>query len=85
MKVACSLQIRSECSSSMPLDFVVENALIVEIKSVEHIEPIHVPQILTYLRLTGSRQALLVNFNVTSLRAGVRSYLGRGSSFPRVE
>jgi len=64
------------------LDFVVENGLILEIKSVERVEPIHVAQVLTYLRLTRSRQALLLNFNVTSLRAGVRSYLGQGTRFP---
>jgi GxxExxY protein len=59
------------------LDFIVYENLIVEVKSIAAIEPIHVAQTLTYLRLTGFRQAFLMNFNVTLMKNGIRSYLGR--------
>ncbi len=58
------------------LDFLVEGEFIVEIKSVERLMPIHAAQVLTYLRLTGVRQALLINFNEVTLKKGLRSYLG---------
>lgn len=64
------------------LDFLVNGELIIEVKSVSHIEPIHVAQVLTYLRLTRGRQAFLVNFNVASMKNGLRSYLGAGTEFP---
>ncbi len=55
------------------LDMVVEDCLVLEIKSVEHLLPVHFAQILTYLRLSGLPQGLLINFNVTRLKDGVRS------------
>ena len=54
------------------LDLVVENQLIVEIKSVERLLPIHDAQVLTYLRLSGRKTALLINFNVVLLNDGIR-------------
>jgi GxxExxY protein len=59
------------------LDFVIEERLIVELKSVATIDPIHVAQVMTYLRLTEYRQAFLLNFNVVAMRQGIRSYLKR--------
>jgi GxxExxY protein len=53
------------------LDLVVENAVIVELKSVERILPIHHAQLLTYLRLTGRKVGLLINFNVSVLKNGI--------------
>ncbi|HYP41625.1 MAG TPA: GxxExxY protein, partial [Chloroflexia bacterium] len=50
---------------------VVENALIVELKTVEHLLAIHDAQILTYLRLTGLSLGLLINFNVPVLKYGI--------------
>ncbi|MDJ0590947.1 MAG: GxxExxY protein [Pleurocapsa sp. MO_226.B13] len=44
-------------------DFIVENLVITELKSVEHIAPVHKKQLLTYLRLTNKRLGLLINFN----------------------
>jgi len=55
------------------LDFVVNEELVIELKSVERILPIHKAQALTYLRLTGLPQALLINFNVPLLRHGITS------------
>ena len=54
------------------LDFVVADRLVLELKSVERLEPIHTAQVLTYLRLTGSKLALLINFNVPLLRDGLK-------------
>ena len=53
------------------LDLVVEARVIVELKSVERLLPIHRAQLLTYLRLTGYRLGLLINFNVSVLRDGI--------------
>ncbi|HZH92356.1 MAG TPA: GxxExxY protein [Pyrinomonadaceae bacterium] len=54
------------------LDILVANAVVVEVKSVEAIAPVHEAQILTYLRLGGWRVGLLLNFNVAALRQGIR-------------
>ena len=54
------------------LDLLVENRVIVEIKAVEKLLPIHDAQLLTYLKLTGKRIGLLVNFNVEVLKDGIR-------------
>ena len=53
------------------LDVVVEDAIILELKSCEKIDPIHKAQLLTYLKLSGSRLGLLLNFNVTLMREGI--------------
>lgn len=53
------------------LDIVVENAIILELKSCEKIEPIHKAQILTYLKLSGLSLGLLLNFNVPVMRDGI--------------
>ena len=52
-------------------DFIVERQLIVEAKSVTKLEGIHSAQLLTYLKLTGIKTGLLINFNTQSLRNGV--------------
>jgi GxxExxY protein len=52
-------------------DFIVENAVLIEIKSVERTSPVHRRQLLTYLRLTGLRLGLLVNFGEELLRKGI--------------
>ncbi len=54
------------------LDVVVADRILIEIKSVETLLPIHQAQVLTYLKLTGLPFALLVNFNVPVLRDGLR-------------
>ena len=53
------------------LDIVVEEAIVVEIKAVRRVHPIHRAQVLTSLKLTGLRLGLLINFNVEVLRSGV--------------
>ena len=54
------------------LDMIVENAVIVELKSVKKLHPIHEAQMLSYLKLSGLRLGLLINFNVVHLRDGVK-------------
>lgn len=61
---------------------MVEDDLIVEVKSVETLMPIHTAQVLTHLRLSGARQALLLNFGQLTLKAGLRSFLGNGNEVP---
>ncbi|MCX6245839.1 MAG: GxxExxY protein [Bacteroidetes bacterium] len=53
------------------VDLVVENSIIIEIKSIDAIAPIHKAQLLTYLRLTGIKLGLLINFNVINLKEGI--------------
>ena len=53
------------------LDIVVENTIILELKSCEKIEPIHKAQLLTYLKLSGVKLGLLLNFNVPIMRDGI--------------
>jgi len=55
------------------IDLVIERRLIVEVKCVDRLLPIHDAQLLTYLRLYGARRGLLINFNVARLVEGVRS------------
>lgn len=54
------------------MDLVVEGSVIVEVKAAEGLLPIHEAQLLTYLRLTGQRIGLLINFNVPVLKQGIR-------------
>jgi GxxExxY protein len=53
------------------LDLVVERSVIVEVKSIAKVLPIHRAQLITYVRLTGHRIGLLINFNVEMLRDGI--------------
>jgi GxxExxY protein len=52
-------------------DLLVESKLIVEIKSVERVAPVHKKQLLTYLRLAGMRLGLLINFGEPTIKAGI--------------
>ena len=54
------------------LDLVVQQAVVVEIKAVDRLNPIHEAQLLSYLRLSGYKVGLLINFNVTVLKNGLR-------------
>ena len=53
------------------IDLLVEDAVIVELKSVEEVKPVHKKQLLTYLRLTGKTIGLLINFNEAMLKSGI--------------
>jgi GxxExxY protein len=74
---ACQVQlpivykgVRLDCGYR--LDIVVQSAVIVEIKSVDQLLPIHDAQLLTYLRLSGHKVGLLMNFNTVVLKDGIR-------------
>ena len=54
------------------IDLLVDQKIIVELKAIEHLHPIHDAQLVTYLRLSGYRVGLLINFNVMRLRDGVK-------------
>jgi GxxExxY protein len=54
------------------LDLLVKNCLVLELKAAEQIAPIHVAQMLSYLKATRLRLGLLINFNVTTLRSGIK-------------
>jgi len=54
------------------IDLLVENKIIVEIKSVESLADLHMAQIITYLKLSGCKLGLLVNFNVRHLKDGIK-------------
>ena len=59
----------------IPGGLIVEGQLLVELKTVEQIHPVHHAQVLTYLRLAGVRQGLLINFNAKLLKDGLKSFL----------
>ena len=54
------------------VDFIVEGCLVVELKCVETVLPVHRAQLLSYLRLSGHKLGLLLNFNVPHMRQGIR-------------
>jgi GxxExxY protein len=57
------------------LDLIVENAVVVEIKSVDRFDPIFEAQVLTYLKVTGKRIGLLINFNSRLVKDGIRRFI----------
>ena len=54
------------------IDHLVEEAIILELKSIENILPVHEAQLVTYLKLSGKKLGLLINFNVSVLKEGIR-------------
>ena len=56
----------------LKLDLLVDGRLVVEVKAVERLHPVHVAQVITYLKLTGCPAGLLLNFNATTLTAGLK-------------
>ena len=57
---------------SFRADLIVENKVLLELKSIDQLTPIHTSQVITYLKLTGLRTALLINFNVPTLKTGLK-------------
>jgi GxxExxY protein len=58
--------------SALRLDMLIDNRLILELKAVENLLPVHEAQLLTYLKLTGYRLGLLINFNVPLIKHGIK-------------
>jgi GxxExxY protein len=63
--------------ASYRIDLLVEGELVVEVKAVERMLPVHDAQILTYLRMSGSRVGLLLNFNTPVLKDGIKRFVNR--------
>ena len=59
-------------NGGLKLDLLVEGCVVVEVKAVERLHPVHLAQVITYLKLTGCPAGLLMNFNATTLRAGLK-------------
>lgn len=57
------------------IDMLVENNIIVELKSVDKVLPIHEAQLLTYMKLSGIKIGLLINFNVKRLKDGIKRFV----------
>ena len=57
------------------IDILVENAVVIELKSVDALNPIHEAQILTYMKFSDKKVGLLINFNVTLLKNGLKKYI----------
>jgi GxxExxY protein len=60
-----------QISTGYRADVIVDNRVVLELKSAEKITPLHEAQLLTYMRLSGCRIGLLINFNVVSLKQGI--------------
>ena len=65
------------------LDLFVEDEVIVELKSVEKLLPIHKAQVMSYLKLSGCKVGLLINFNVKMLKNGIQRIVNNFPSSPR--
>jgi GxxExxY protein len=57
---------------SFRADLIVENKVLLELKSIDQLMPIHTSQVITYLKLTGLKTSLLINFNVPTLKTGLK-------------
>jgi GxxExxY protein len=58
--------------AALEIDLMVDERVVVELKAIDRINPIHLAQVITYLKLTGCPAGLILNFNSTSLRSGLR-------------
>jgi GxxExxY protein len=65
------------CEAGYRIDLLVENKVVIEVKSIEMFADIHLAQILTYLKLGNHRLGLLINFNVTRLKDGIQRVVNK--------
>jgi GxxExxY protein len=72
---AISIQYKGSRIGEHHADLIVANRVVVELKSVERFDPVFAAQILTYLRCTGFKVGLLINFNGRLLRSGIRRFI----------
>lgn len=80
LRVECQVPIRVEYKGQTldcgyRIDLLVEQSVIVELKATQRLDPIHAAQLLTYLKLSGLRVGLLINFNVHLLKDGLRRFM----------
>jgi GxxExxY protein len=71
-QVGIPLYYKGELISEHRPDLIVDNQVVVEIKSIDRLAPIHVAQMLTYLRVTSLRVGLILNFNSQTMKDGTR-------------
>jgi GxxExxY protein len=71
-KRAVQVTYKGELLHGQQLDLVIDDKVVVEIKAVAQLEEIHGKQVVSYLRATGLRAGLLINFNAVVLKAGIR-------------
>jgi len=64
-----------EIDTGFRLDLLVENTIIIELKSVDQLMPIHQAQLLTYLKLSKKTLGFLINFNVPLIKQGIKSFI----------
>ncbi len=64
-----------QVGDGLRLDLIVEGKVVVELKVVKDFDPVHESQLLTYMRITGCKVGLLINFNKPTLREGVKRYV----------
>ena len=72
-------QVKLDCGYR--IDLLVEGAVVVEVKSVDALAPIHEAQVISYLKLSGCKVGLLMNFNVLQLKDGIRRFVN-GTFWP---
>ena len=64
--------VKLDCGYKFRVDLLVEDQVVLELKAVEHLEAFHEAQLLSYLKLSGHRVGLLLNFNVKALKNGLK-------------
>ena len=77
-QVPIVLAYKGHALPSAQLDLLVEDELVVELEAVERLSPIHTAQILSYLKAGAFQLGLLINFNVPTLRQGIRRVISSG-------
>jgi GxxExxY protein len=74
-QVVCPVSYKGRMIGDHRLDLLVENLVVIEIKSVDRHDPIFEAQLLTYLKITGHRRGLLLNFNTRLLKDGIKRFV----------
>jgi GxxExxY protein len=83
-QVALPVQYREvSIKAGFRMDYLVEQCVILELKAVEKLHPLHTAQLLSYLKLSGVTVGLLINFNVVHLRDGIRRVVNRYQPEPQ--
>ena len=77
-EVLLDVLFKGEAIGQFRLDLVIDDRLVVELKSIDRIAGVHVAQAISYLRASGIGMALIVNFNVPLLQQGIRRVLWSG-------
>lgn len=74
-QVKIPVQYKGRAIGEYRLDLLIEDLVVVEIKSVERYDPVFEAQILTYLKITGKKVGLLINFNTRLVKDGIRRFI----------